>query len=251
MAIGSPFGYDLSVSTGIVSSLYHSTILTSQNGNKIYTNLIQTDAAINPGNSGGALVNERGQLVGINSIISSYSGSSSGVGFAIPSDYAIGVAAALINGEEVPHAYIGTNVRTVNAQIASMNQLPVSQGAYVISVVQDGPAAQAGLQEGDIITAIGDTPVNSADGLILAVRSRLIGEKTTITYWRGNEEHTVDITLGSDLEAKADDTSEDDAYGQNVAPDTGQGTAPDTGQNGQQLELSPEQLQELLGQLFQ
>ncbi len=199
MTIGSPFGLDQSVSSGIVSSLYRSTILALESGNKVYTNLIQTDAFINPGNSGGALVNEQGQLVGINSVFTSYSASSSGVGFAIPSNYAIEVANTLIAGDAVQHAFIGVNVQTVTAQFATANNLPVNYGAYVVSVTQDGPAAQAGLQEGDIITAIGDTKVTSGDGLILAVRSGSVGDKTTVTYWRGNEEHTVDITLGSDL----------------------------------------------------
>ena len=85
MAIGSPFGNEQSVSTGIVSALYRSTALQSTSGTSIYANMIQTDAAINPGNSGGALVNAEGELIGINSVIESYSGSSSGVGFAIPS----------------------------------------------------------------------------------------------------------------------------------------------------------------------
>ncbi len=203
MTIGSPFGLDQSVSSGIVSSLYRSTILALDSGDKVYTNLIQTDAFINPGNSGGALVNEQGQLVGINSVFTSYSASSSGVGFAIPSNYAIEVANTLIAGDAVQHAFIGVNVQTVTAQFATANNLPVNSGAYVVSVTQDGPAAQAGLQEGDIITAIGDTKVTSGDGLILAVRSHSVGEKTTVTYWCGNEEHTVDITLGSDLTTAA------------------------------------------------
>ena len=96
MAIGSPYGLDQSVSTGIVSSLYRSTMLPGASGNTIYTNLIQTDAAINPGNSGGALVDDEGNLVGINSIIQSESGSSAGIGFAIPGNYAIEVANEII-----------------------------------------------------------------------------------------------------------------------------------------------------------
>ena len=98
MAIGSPFGNEQSVSTGIVSALYRSTAMSSTSGNTIYANMIQTDAAINPGNSGGALVNDNGELVGINSLIESYSGSSSGVGFAIPVNYAKNIADQIIDG---------------------------------------------------------------------------------------------------------------------------------------------------------
>lgn len=203
MSLGSPFGLDQSVSTGIVSSLYRSTILEGSAGNTIYTNLVQTDAAINPGNSGGALVNAQGQLIGINSIIQSASGSSSGVGFAIPSNYVKKAADAIIAGKPVEHAYLGANVRTVTPQVAAQAHLAVKQGAYVDSVVQGMPAAQAGLQEGDIITAIDGEAVTSGDNLILAVRSKEVGDKVTLTYYRGSTESTVDVTLGSDAEAQA------------------------------------------------
>ncbi len=243
MTIGSPFGLDQSVSSGIVSSLYRSTILADYSGNKVYTNLIQTDAFINPGNSGGALVNEQGQLVGINSVFQSYSGSSSGVGFAIPSNYAIEVANTLISGDEVQHAFIGVNVQTVTAQFATANNLPVNYGAYVVSLTPGGPAAEAGLQEGDIITAIGDTKVTSGDGLILAVRSGSVGDKTTVTYWRGNEEHTADITLGSDVTTTSptDQNTETTSPNQQYQDDTG---------NGYGQELPPELL-ELLQNMMQ
>ena len=107
MAIGSPFGNEQSVSTGIVSALYRSTAMSSTSGNTIYANMIQTDAAINPGNSGGALVNDNGELVGINSLIESYSGSSSGVGFAIPVNYAKNIADQIIDGKTPVHPYMG------------------------------------------------------------------------------------------------------------------------------------------------
>ncbi len=246
MTIGSPFGLDQSVSSGIVSSLYRSTILALDSGNKVYTNLIQTDAFINPGNSGGALVNEQGQLVGINSVFTSYSASSSGVGFAIPSNYAIEVANTLIAGDAVQHAFIGVNVQTVTAQFATANNLPVNYGAYVVSVTQDGPAAQAGLQEGDIITAIGDAKVTSGDGLILAVRSHSVGDKTTVTYWRGNEEHTVDITLGSDITTAAPT----DQNTETTAPNQQYQQYQNENGNGNGQEIPPDVL-ELLQQLMQ
>ena len=198
MSIGSPFGLEQSVTTGIVSSLYRSTILQGTSGNTIYTNLIQTDAAINPGNSGGALVNAKGQLVGINSTIMSTSGSSAGIGFAIPSNYAAHVADQIIAGKVVEHAYLGANVATVTAQNAARYHLAVSQGAYIVGVVDGGPAAEAGLQEGDVVTKLGDEAVTSADGLILAVRGHSVGDTVDLTYYRGSEEKTVTIKLGSD-----------------------------------------------------
>lgn len=198
MSLGSPFGLDQSVSTGIVSSMYRSTILQGQSGNTIYTNLIQTDAAINPGNSGGALVDKEGKLIGINSTIMSASGSSSGVGFAIPSNLATETANTLIAGKKVEHPTLGVSVTTVTAQIAARNKLPVSQGADIQSVEAGSAAASAGLQQGDIITQVGDSEIASADALTLAVRSHKVGDTVSITYYRGSEKRTVDVTLASD-----------------------------------------------------
>lgn len=194
MAIGSPFGNEQSVSTGIVSALYRSTAMSSTNGNTIYANMIQTDAAINPGNSGGALVNDNGELVGINSLIESYSGSSSGVGFAIPVNYAKNIADQIIDGKTPVHPYLGATLSSVNALNARTNKLSTDSGAYVASVVEDGPAAKAGIQEGDVITKLGDDEISSADGLIIALRSHEVGEKVEITLMRGKEEKKVTVS---------------------------------------------------------
>lgn len=204
MAIGSPFGNEQSVSTGIVSALYRSTAMQSTSGTTIYANMIQTDAAINPGNSGGALVNDNGELIGINSMIESYSGSSSGVGFAIPVNYAINIAQQIIDGETPAHPYIGVTVTTVNAYSARQNNLAVSEGAYVNSVNADSPAEEAGLREGDIVTAVDDMQITSADGLIIAAREHSIGDTVTLTVVRDDETIEVDVTLGSDAEVQTE-----------------------------------------------
>ena len=198
MSIGSPFGLEQSVSTGIVSSLYRSTMMQGTSGNTIYTNLIQTDAAINPGNSGGALVDAQGKLVGINSIIESASGSSSGVGFAIPGNYAVDIAQKIIKGEPVTHAYLGGSFQTVTAQNARRNNLKVTQGAYVAEVTSGGPADQAGIKVGDIITAIDDQEITSSDGVVLAVRSHSVGDTVQVKLNRDGQEMIVSVTLGSD-----------------------------------------------------
>ncbi len=208
MAIGSPFGNEQSVSTGIVSSLYRSTALPSTDGTYIYANMIQTDAAINPGNSGGALVNSNGELVGINSIIESYSGSSSGVGFAIPSNYAVKIAKQIIAGKTPEHAYLGVRLGTVTASNARQNNLSVNEGAYVGVVIDGSPAATAGLEKGDVITKVGDTDVASADSVIIALRSYDVGDKVTLTVQRGEETKEIEVTLGSDADAS---TSEDNS----------------------------------------
>lgn len=210
MAIGSPFGNEQSVSTGIVSALYRSTALQSTTGTSIYANMIQTDAAINPGNSGGALVNSEGELIGINSVIESYSGSSSGVGFAIPSNYAINIANQIIAGEVPVHPYLGVSLTSVNAVIARQNNLSVDSGAYVAEVTEGGPASEAGIQQGDIVTAVDDTAIASADGLIIALREHEVGDTVTLTVVRGNEEQTLEVTLGSD---EALQTEQGDASG--------------------------------------
>ena len=213
MSLGSPFGLEQSVSTGIVSSLYRSTMLQNTSGNTIYTNLIQTDATINPGNSGGALVNDKGQLVGINSLIESYSGSSSGVGFAIPGNYAVEVAQKLIAGETVTHAYIGGSFQTVTANNARSNSLSVNQGAYVAELASDGPAAKAGIQTGDVITALDDEEITSSDALVLAVRSHSVGDTVTVTLMRGSKQMQVQVTLGSDEALQQQQESDSSSQG--------------------------------------
>ena len=213
MSLGSPFGLEQSVSTGIVSSLYRSTMLQNTSGNTIYTNLIQTDATINPGNSGGALVDDGGKLVGINSLIESYSGSSSGVGFAIPGNYAVEVAQKLIAGQTVTHAYIGGSFQTVTANNARSNSLSVNQGAYVAELADDGPAAQAGIQKGDVITALDDEEITSSDALVLAVRSHSVGDTVTVTLMRGSKQMQVQVTLGSDEALQQQQDSDSSSQG--------------------------------------
>ena len=213
MSLGSPFCLEQSVSTGIVSSLYRSTMLQNTSGNTIYTNLIQTDATINPGNSGGALVDDEGKLVGINSLIESYSGSSSGVGFAIPGNYAVEVAQKLIAGQTVTHAYIGGSFQTVTANNARSNSLSVNQGAYVAELADDGPAAQAGIQKGDVITALDDEEITSSDALVLAVRSHSVGDTVTVTLMRGSKQMQVQVTLGSDEALQRQQDSDSSSQG--------------------------------------
>ena len=216
MAIGSPFGNEQSVSTGIVSALYRSTAMSSTSGN-----------------SGGALVNDNGELVGINSLIESYSGSSSGVGFAIPVNYAKNIADQIIGGKTPVHPYLGATLSSVNALNARTNKLSTDSGAYVASVVEDGPAAKAGIQEGDVITKLGDDEITSADGLIIALRSHEVGEKVEITLMRGKDEKKVTVELGSD--EKLQNQQQDDS-------------ATDTGNGGITDEQLRQYLEELLGQ---
>lgn len=200
MSVGSPFGLEQSVSQGIVSALTRNELLEGSSGNTLYTNLIQVDASINPGNSGGALVNSKGQLVGICTLYSSDTESFAGIGFAIPGNYATKVADKIINGETVTHAHIGLSMQTVNAQNAKVNKLSVSQGAYVADVSEGGPAEAAGIQKGDIIIGMDGAQITSADAMILAVRSHEIGDTVKVTVMRGDQQMDFDVTLDDDEE---------------------------------------------------
>ena len=160
--------------------------------------MIQTDAAINPGNSGGALVDKDGKLIGVNTLIASSSGSSSGVGFAIPVDYAINIAQQIIDGKQPSHAQLGVSATTVTSQLAERYGLGADSGAYISQVNAGSSAEQAGLQQGDIVTKLGDTDITSSSDLVLAVRSHNVGDTVTITYVRDGAENTAEVTLGSD-----------------------------------------------------
>ncbi|MDO5106902.1 MAG: PDZ domain-containing protein, partial [Coriobacteriaceae bacterium] len=198
MTVGSPFGLDSSVSSGIVSSLFRSELMYGESGNTLYTNLIQVDAAINPGNSGGALVNARGQLVGICTLFSSDTQSFAGIGFAIPGNYAVDIAEMIVAGEQVTHAYIGLTMMTVNPEVVEAQGLSVDSGALVIETIEDGPAEAAGILPGDVVVSIGGERIDSADSAVLAVRSHRIGETVAVTVMRGEERLTFDVTLSSD-----------------------------------------------------
>ena len=206
MTLGAPFGLEQSVATGIVSATSRAQIMDAsesmQSGGSgettIYPNMIQTDAAINPGNSGGALVDDEGKLIGINTLITSYSGNYSGVGFAIPVNYAINLAQQIIAGETPTHAQLGVSLSTVSAATASRYGLPVDTGAYVAAVTPDSGAAAAGIVPGDIVTAFDGQAVESASDLMLDVRTKNPGDTVTLTVNSGGQEKEVQVTLGDD-----------------------------------------------------
>ncbi len=210
MTLGSPLGLDQSVSTGIVSALYRNQLMSDSSGSTLYTNLIQVDAAINGGNSGGALVNDQGQLVGINSLLADAggTGSFSGIGFAIPGNYAVDIANKVIAGEQVTHAYIGLSCATVNEQNAQANHLDASSGAYVAEIASGGPAEAAGIKVGDIVTKIGELEVTSADSLLLAVRTNSVGDVVDVEFVRDGQTQTTSVTLGSDERLQAQQEEE-------------------------------------------
>ncbi len=191
VAIGSPFGLDGSVTSGIISALNRT--VTAQGAPLV--DLVQTDAAINPGNSGGALVNDRGELLGLNTVIASTSGGSVGIGFAIPVSTVQSVADQLIDTGTVAHAYLGVRGDTVDPRVAEMYRLGAEQGAVIGSIEPGGPAAEAGLQQGDIVTAVGDQQVTSFPEFAAMIQGETVGQTVTLTLVRGDEELQVDVTL--------------------------------------------------------
>jgi len=197
VAVGSPLGFEQTVTAGIISALHRNVAADSQNGQatSVLTDLIQTDAPINPGNSGGALCDGNSKLIGINALIASQSGGSEGIGFAIPVDTAKAVADALIAGKSVSHPYIGVQGQSISSDIATQYNLPVTEGAYITNVVTGSPAQKAGLKTGDIIVAANGQPVKTIDDLIAAVRKTPVGGQIAVTYYEGNSKKTVNVTV--------------------------------------------------------
>ncbi len=191
VAIGSPFGLDGSVTSGIISALGRT--LPSQQG--VLIDLIQTDAAVNPGNSGGALVDGEGRVIGLNTAIASRSGGSQGIGFAIPSTTVSNVADQLIETGEVQLGYLGVVGQTVDPDIAELYDLPSDTGAVIVELDPDGPAAEAGLQTGDIVVGIDGEEVSTMAELAGRIQQRRPGDDVEVEVVRDGEESTVTVTL--------------------------------------------------------
>jgi putative serine protease PepD len=184
IAIGSPFGLDQTVTTGIVSALHRQ--INSPNNFSI-DDAIQTDAAINHGNSGGPLLDMDGDVIGVNSQIESDSGGNDGVGFAVPSDTISQIVGSLIDDGSVEHAYLGVAIDDSSA----------TPGARLTEVRAGTPAARAGLKNGDVITKFGDQSVGSADELRRLVDSKQSGDQVELTIERNGTTETVTVTLGT------------------------------------------------------
>jgi S1-C subfamily serine protease len=184
IAIGSPFGLEGTVTTGIISSLGRT--IDSPNGYPI-ADAVQTDAAINPGNSGGPLLDGNGRVIGVNSQIRSGSGSNSGIGFAVPVSTVKTVVPLIKDGGKVERAYLGVRNGTP----------PDRSGAIVDSVVPNGPAAQGGLRPGDKIKKIDDKEIQSSEDVSSAVTARKPGEAAKVTVERNGQQRTLTIQLGT------------------------------------------------------
>ena len=200
VAIGSPFGLDSTVTSGIVSALDRPvSVGTDAEGQSTTYPAIQTDAAINPGNSGGPLVDMDGNVVGINSSIrtsgeSAGQGGSIGLGFAIPMDEVMPIVEQMLAGETPTHARLGITVSDVEPQPGGLPP----EGAQVQEVTPGSTAAEAGLEGGDVITRLDDTVITGADSLVATIRSYRPGDEVTLTYRSGDDEEQATLVLDSD-----------------------------------------------------
>lgn len=194
-AFGSPFRFDFSVSQGIVSAKGRQLGILGRAG---YENFIQTDAAINPGNSGGPLTNIRGEVVGVNTAIASRTGTYNGLGFAIPAAMVQDVADQLINEGEVRRGYLGIYIRDLDDVARETYQREGFEGeggVLVLDPIEGSPAADAGIQTGDIITAVNDEAVEGTDDLRNLIAGYKPGAVVELTVFRGGETITREVTL--------------------------------------------------------
>jgi len=190
LALGSPLGFDRTVTAGIISATERDDLRINE-----YESFIQTDAAINVGNSGGPLIDLAGKVIGINAAVISMSGGYEGIGLAIPSSIARRVVESLIKEGKVVRRYLGVVIQPLNAAMAKNFGLPDTRGALVVGVQPGSPAAGAGLQPGDVIVKIGDREIRDPASLKNVTAGLDIGVKIPLTYYREGKPNTVDVTV--------------------------------------------------------
>ncbi|MDP2417455.1 MAG: trypsin-like peptidase domain-containing protein [Hydrogenophaga sp.] len=191
LAIGNPFGVGQTVTSGIVSALGR-----TQLGINTFENFIQTDAAINPGNSGGALVDVNGHLMGINTAIYSRSGGSMGIGFAIPTSTARSVLESIVRDGRVTRGWIGVEPQDLNPELAESFGIASGSGVIITGVLQNGPAAQAGIRPGDVITSVAGREVTTVAQLLSAVAALQPGTPAAMGVMRRDGITQIDVTPG-------------------------------------------------------
>ena len=188
LALGQPFGLESTVTAGIISGMHRGIGITDRE------NFLQTDAAINPGNSGGPLVNLDGDVIGINTAISSRSGGNNGVGFAVPINLAKWVSGQLANGGEVHRAYLGVGIQQVTAELAEQFNVNPREGVVVTHVIPDTPAAKAGIRPGDVILEFNGVTIHGTNELQLRVEQTEIGRPHPVVVVRDGRRTTLQFT---------------------------------------------------------
>jgi serine protease DegQ len=195
VAMGSPLGFQNTVTAGIISGLHREIPGSAQQGIRSLVDLIQTDAAISPGNSGGALVNGRGQVVGINVAYIPPEQGAVAIGFAIPGATAVDVVGQLLKTGRATHSYLGVQPDQVTGEIAAQQGLDQARGVVVLNVVEGGPAARAGLRPGDVIVRMDSAAVDTVEDLFGELRQRKPSSQVRITFIRDGREQQATVTL--------------------------------------------------------
>jgi serine protease DegQ len=192
VAIGSPLGLENTVTAGIISGLHREIPGADQ---QALVDLLQTDAAISPGNSGGALVNGRGEIIGINEAYLPPASGAVSLGFAIPSTTVVDVITQLLENGRASHAFLGVEPAAITPQIAGLLGLDRTNGVVVLTAEAGGPAAEAGIQPGDVLTVMGDRKLEGVEDLLDELRQRKAGDQVEVTFVRGGRERQVRVTL--------------------------------------------------------
>ncbi len=205
LAIGNPFGVGQTVTMGIISALGRSHL-----GINTFENFIQTDAAINPGNSGGALVDVSGNLIGINSVIYSRTGSSSGIGFAIPTSVAKQVMEQIIKSGGVTRGWIGVEAQDMSKELAESFKLANTNGALIAGVLPNSPADKAGVKPGDILLAVEGRPVTDSLNMLNLIAALPPGKPVAFTMMRNQTEVQLKITVGKRPKPAAQELDDED-----------------------------------------
>jgi serine protease DegQ len=195
VAMGSPLGFQNTITAGIISGLHREIPGSAQQGIRSLVDLIQTDAAISPGNSGGALVNAEGQVVGINVAYIPPEQGAVAIGFAIPGATAVDVVGQLLRNGRATHSYLGINPDQVTREIAAELGLDEARGVVVLEVVEGAPAAEAGVQPGDVITGMDDARIDTVEDLFGELRQRRPGTRARLTVIRDGRSQEVTVTL--------------------------------------------------------
>jgi serine protease DegQ len=195
VAMGSPLGFQNTITAGIISGLHREIPGSAEQGIRSLVDLIQTDAAISPGNSGGALVNGRGEVVGVNVAYIPPEQGAVAIGFAIPGATAVDVVGQLLRDGRATHSYLGIQPDQVTREVADELGLDEASGVVVLAAIDGGPAANAGLRDGDVIVAIDNARIETVEDLFAELRQRKPGAQVRLTIIRGGRRQEVTVTL--------------------------------------------------------
>lgn len=209
LAVGNPFGIGQTVTRGIISALGRSL---SDSNERQYQDFIQTDAAINQGNSGGALVDAQGRLIGINDAMISPSGTSAGIGLAVPVNMARNVMEGFLSGGKVARGYLGVDSQDIDSGLAKGFSAPNANGALVTLVAPDSPAAKGGLISGDVIVAINDKEISGEDSLRVVVSELRPGSKASVKIYRNGAPQTLAVLLGERSDATVESAKPSESH---------------------------------------